>query len=480
MAAGQGPAPYWTRVREAAAIGWLGLRLAWQASPRLAAGILLLLALEALLSPLGLVTSRLMVDRAAIDLGVARAQDNLVMLLPLPGWVALAGVALVIGQLIREVMLAFQVMAGERLAVNAGAALIRAINRWPGMTRFEDPEFAADLERARQIPQGSLNLLVGGGRVALAIFRIAGLALALLTLHPLVPGIIILATIPFLPRLWEAQALLGGHRARVTTTLLHQRYIRNQVVHPEPGKDVRLYGLGPFFRRRYDGMYATMAAEMDRVRRRVVLRQTPAMALSLVAVGAVYLYVVWLVATGQRTLGDLALYGGAATMLQFTLLGLSLTLARLPNELAFLPSYFRIVDAPPDLPLPPRGLPAPRSLRHGITFEGVMFAYSGRPQPVLRDLSLHLAPGECVALVGANGAGKTTIIKLLLRLYDPSAGRILLDGVDLRAYDLDALRREVSVVFQDFVRYELTAGENVAVGDLAALGDPARLLAAAQ
>jgi ATP-binding cassette subfamily B protein len=110
----------------------------------------------------------------------------------------------------------------------------------------------------------------------------------------------------------------------------------------------------------------------------------------------------------------------------------------------------------------------------------VTFAYPGQSAPALRDLSLTIRPGECLALVGHNGAGKTTLVKLLLRLYDPGAGRILLDGVDLRELDPAALRREAGVVFQDFVKYELTAGENVGLGQVEALGDPARQLAAAE
>src|SRR5205823_14888361 len=122
---------------------------------------------------------------------------------------------------------------------------------------------------------------------------------------------------------------------------------------------------------------------------------------------------------------------------------------------------------------------APRPIQQGIVFDHVAFTYAGRDVPVLQDVSFCIRPGECVALVGRNGAGKTTIVKLLLRLYDPTAGRILLDGVDLREYDVEDLRREMGVIFQDFVRYELTAGENIATRQVEALGDRARLLAAA-
>jgi ATP-binding cassette subfamily B protein len=138
-----------------------------------------------------------------------------------------------------------------------------------------------------------------------------------------------------------------------------------------------------------------------------------------------------------------------------------------------------VIEAPPDLPCSPAPRPAPRPIRDGIVFEDVWFSYAGSDRPVLQGISFVMRPGEGLALVGHNGAGKTTIVKLLLRMYDPTGGRILLDGVDLRDYDLDDLRSHMGVIFQDFVRYELTAGENIGMGQVAALADEARLREAA-
>jgi ABC-type multidrug transport system fused ATPase/permease subunit len=137
-----------------------------------------------------------------------------------------------------------------------------------------------------------------------------------------------------------------------------------------------------------------------------------------------------------------------------------------PIHLGFLPSLLRVIEAPPDLQTAHHPRPVPEHIRQGIVFERVNFIYPGQNTPVLQDVSFRLAPGECLALVGHNGVGKTTIVKLLLRLYDPTGGRILLDGVDLREYDLDELRRQMGAIFQDFGRYELTAGENIGLGRL--------------
>ncbi|MDE2994427.1 MAG: ABC transporter ATP-binding protein, partial [Chloroflexota bacterium] len=239
------------------------------------------------------------------------------------------------------------------------------------------------------------------------------------------------------------------------------------------------YGLGPFFRARYADIFECTIVVVDRLRRQLLRRVVPATALAPLAAGAIYIYVVWLIIQGERTVGDLALYGGAATMLQAQLLSLGFEIGFLPQVFHYLPSLFRILEAPPDLPLPAHPRPAPRAFRQGIVFERVAFSYSGNPTPVLHDVSFHIAPEESVALVGRNGAGKTTLVKLLLRLYDPTAGRILLDGIDLRDYDLDDLRRQMGVIFQDFVRFELTAGENIGLGQVEALSDSDRLHTAA-
>src|SRR3712207_2244501 len=159
---------------------------------------------------------------------------------------------------------------------------------------------------------------------------------------------------------------------------------------------------------------------------------------------------------------------------QLFILGSSITF--MPTVFSFLPNLFRVLHAPPDLALLEQPRAAPRPIKAGIVFQDVCFTYPSQCTPVLRNVSFVIRPGESIALAGHNGAGKTTIVKLLLRLYDPTSGRILLDGVDLREYDVDDLRRQMGVVFQDFVRYELTAGHNVGFGQVEALHDRERQL----
>ncbi|MGI8913877.1 MAG: ABC transporter ATP-binding protein [Chloroflexota bacterium] len=314
----------------------------------------------------------------------------------------------------------------------------------------------------------------------LSLFTIVALLRVLVHLQPVIPALLILATLPQMVRHLEFAHRMRDALYGQTPDSRQLAYQRDAVLLPELAKDVRLYGLAPFFQGRYATLFVRSMAGLDRIRRQLMLEVSLASGISALVTGAVYLYVDRQVQFGQTTVGDVALYGGAATLLQARLLMVGFDLAFLPGVFGFLPSLFRILEAPPDLPVARQPMPGPRPVRAGLNFEGVSFTYPGSARPVLQDVSFALAPAQSLALVGHNGAGKTTIVKLLLRLYDPTAGRILLDGVDLREFDPTDLRREMAVIFQDFARYELTAGGNIAMGQPDALGNRERLLAAAR
>ena len=467
------------RLRTAGQVTWLAVRLSWQASPLLALGVLLLLLLQALVPPAQLALTRAVIDRAAVDLGFLADAGPIVVSLPLGAWIMLTAVAVAVGQLIQPFAFTFQSQAGDRLTGYITEQLIRAVNRWQGLARFEDPSWVDDLERSQQFAsQTGLRIMVHGASAVLGLFTVIGIALLLVGLHPLLPLLLLLASVPQTIYQWRYERVTGFHLYVQTPEGRQLDYNRDQLITPEPAKDVRLYGLGPFFGQRYGALFHRLIDELGRLRQRLVVPVSLAACLGPAAAGAVYVVLGWQVASGHGTPGDLVLYGGAAFLLQRRLLQLG-PMQSLGVSLAFLPSLFRVLHAPSDLIVadPPR--PLPRSIRRGIVFEHVAFAYPDRTEPVLRDVSFTLHPGECLALVGQNGAGKTTVVKLLLRFYDPSGGRILLDGVDLREYDPADVRREIGGIFQDFVRYEFTARENIGLGQIEAVDDGARLRAAA-
>ena len=468
-------------LRGAGKVSWLAIRLAWRASSVLVVGILALTVVSAALAPVTLYLSRAVIDRAALDMGLAATVDPLIEELPLLAWIMLAALVIAGSHLIQPFQSTFQTVVGERLNAYIGEQIIVAANRWRGLARFEDPAFADDLKVARErAARGGLDILRFGSRFALSVFTSLGLLFLLATLNPLAPVLLVLASLPLIARSHVYQQRTSGHLYAQTPESRRLQYTRDMLLTPEPAKDVRLYGLASFFRRHYGEIFDRTMGSLERLRRRLAISMTMASLLSALGSGAVYLYVVWLIVNGEGSIGDLVLYGGAAALFQATLPMLGFDVGFLSTlSFVFLPSLYRVLETPTDLAVPENPTPAPKPIRSGIVFENVSFSYPGNPRPVLRDLSFSIRRGECLALVGRNGAGKTTIVKLSLRLYDPSAGRILLDGVDLREYDLDDLRREIGAIFQDFVRFELTAGENVGLGDVRAMEDSERILAAA-
>lgn len=436
-----------------------GVRLAWRAGPVLTVILVLALAAEAALLPVQLAFSRAVIDRAVTG------GDMVAVALG-------AALALALAQILAPIASTAQSLAGDRLTAYVGGELIAAANSWPGLARFEDPGFQDDLHRSRnRAATGSLDVVVYGSRTVLSLFTVVVMAIVLVGLHPLAPLLVAATAIPNLRHQYEFVNRTGSHMYTQTPEARRLEYFRDVSLDPDPAKDVRLFGLGPFFRRRYDDSFDRTSVELQRLRRRLTPGVVLATALSATAVGAVYVFLVRQVARGDATVGDLVLYGGAAAVLQSRLANIAFDLGFLPDVLSFLPSLTRVLEAGPDLVVSPTPSRLTGSLRHGVVFENVSFAYPGREDRALDDVSFEVPSGSCVALVGHNGAGKTSIVKLLLRLYDPTEGRILLDGVDLRDLDPADLRRRLGVIFQDFVRYELTAGENIAMGHIEGVGD---------
>lgn len=453
--------------------------LTWRAHPLLVTATLVLLVVQAALPPLQLWFSQAIVDRISFDLALTAQASAFVRFLPLAAWIGLAAAAIGLSQFLQPLSATLHVMAGDRITGFLSVELIRATNRWQGLARFEDPQLADDLEYARWHIEdgGGLEIMTNGTRALLASFTITGMALLLATLHPLVPLLLILFAIPALVQHWKLGERLGNHLYFQTQEARHLEYNRAMMVLPEPAKDVRLYGLGRFFALQYNTVFNRVMVELDRLRNIMMPRVSLASVLAALTVGGLWIWLVWLIYSGEESLGAFVLYGGGGLLLHRQLLGFNI--GYLPHSLRSLRTFQSVLDSPPDLPEPRQPRAAPRPIRQGIVFENVRFAYPGSQTQVLEDVSFLLGPSESTALVGHNGAGKTTIIKLLLRFYDPTGGRILLDGVDLRDYDLTDLRKEMGVIFQDFVQYELTAGENVGLGQVELLHDWERISAAA-
>lgn len=344
---------------------------------------------------------------------------------------------------------------------------------------FEDSDIQDGLDRARRQASGRTGLIsqlfgLGQDAITLAGFA-AGIAayapwLILLLAAALVPAF--LGELRFNAESYALSAFRTAERRELD-------YLRQTGASTSTAKEVKLFGLHSFLIERYRTVSATIRGENARFARRRATAGAGLAAVGTVGYYAAYGYLAWRTATGALTVGDLTFLAASFLRLRGLLAGLLSGFSTLASQALYLQDLFDFLEVRPGITSPAAGRPFPAAIRDGMVFEDVGFRYPGAKGWAVRHLSFRVPAGQVVALVGENGAGKTTLVKLMTRLYDPAEGRITLDGVDLREYDLDELRAGIGVIFQDFVRYDLTAGDNIAVGRVALRGDRARIEAAA-
>src|SRR6266550_2585862 len=356
------------------------------------------------------------------------------------------------------------------------------------LAQFEDPEFYDHLERARRQTVGRialLSLLLSMSQDALTLLTLAG---ALIAYNPWLLLLLAVAVIPSF--LGETHFASLGYSLlfRWTPERRQLDYLRYVGASDKTAKEVQMFGLAPWLTERYRDLSQRFYEENRNlsIRRGVV----SALLSILGTIGYYSAYVVILIRAvkGDITIGTLtflaASFGRGRDVIQNILLSAS----NVYEQALYLRDLFVFLDMRPTIESLPNARRVPSPIKKGFVFENVGFRYPGSDRWAVRNVNLALGPGERVALVGENGAGKTTLTKLLARLYDPTEGRITLDGVDLKEYDLVSVRRAIGVIFQDFVRYDMRFDENIGVGEIDSVrteldknnGTPASITAAAE
>jgi ATP-binding cassette subfamily B protein len=363
----------------------------------------------------------------------------------------------------------------------AFARLFHAINsRLRGLLKLEQPTFHDRLQLAQDAGAAAPGQIVNGTLgIARDLLTMVGFVGTLLVLNPVLAVVVTLAALPTV----RAEILLARHRVGAMRTIAYasrrQFFYANLISSPQEAKEVRLFGLGGFFRDRLLAEQCKINHTERGVERREVVVQAVLALLTAGVAGGGLVWAVRAALAGTLTIGDLSVFVAAVAGVQGSLAGIIGTYGRVHESVLMFDHYQAAVTVVPDLPTPAPARTVP-PLRRGIALRGVWFRYGpGRPW-ALRGVDLTIPAGRAVALVGRNGAGKSTLVKLLCRLYDPTHGEITWDGVDLRELDLAALRERIGAVFQDYVEYELSAAENIGLGDLAVLDDRARIEAAAR
>jgi ATP-binding cassette subfamily B protein len=329
---------------------------------------------------------------------------------------------------------------------------------------YEDPVFYDRLERARVQATDRLGMIQSIGRLEQQIITAVSMSVAIMVYSPWLMLMLVAGVIPAF--LGESHFAFLGYAKNFRQTPIRRQldYLRVLGGSKEAAKELKLFGLKNFLTERFTRLSDRIYVEdVSLAKRRLRIGSM----LSIVGTAgyySAYVFVIWRTIAGTVSIGSLYFLTNAIQQASINIQQVFSTLAGIADQALFLTDLLAFFEMQPTIRSKPNALPVPHTFVQGFEFRNVAFSYPGSPRQILHNFNFHLRPGERVALIGENGQGKTTIVKLITRLYDPSEGQILLDGVDLRDYDLDDLYRRIGVIFQDFMRYEMTARENIAVG----------------
>ena len=461
------------------------LKLVWRTSRALTLGQALLRIARALLPVATLYVGKLIIDEVVRLVAAPHAVEGLQQwmasgLLDRIGWLlaiefGLAVLSDVLGRAVSllDSLLSEQFSNETSLRLMAHAATL-------DLEDFEDSELQDRLERARRQAAGRSSLIGQLFGQAQDVVTVASFAAGLLIYAPWLIAFLAIALLPAF--IGEAHFNAQSYSLNYARTPERREldYVRQTGASAETAKEVKIFGLNAFLIDRY----RALATSFFEANRRIALRRAGwgslLSAIGTVAYYVAYAYIVWRTLHGDFSIGDLTFLAGSFRRLRNLLENLLMGFSQMAGQALYLDDLFSFFEIRPEIVPPSDPRPFPVPIREGFAFENVGFRYPGADRWAVRGMTFTLRAGEVLALVGENGAGKTTLVKLLARLYDPDEGRILLDGHDLRAYDLFAIRANIGVIFQDFVRYHFTAADNIAVGRIEARDDRPRIVAAAK
>ena len=458
--------------------------MVWGTSPQLMAASLALRLVRALLPVATLFIGKLIIDDVVALVQTSHKPETLQQWLNsgLLNWLGLLLIAefmlAVLSDILGRIVSLVDSLLSERVSNSSSVRLMEHAATLD-LEDFEDSEFQDQLERARRQTSGRMTLMGQLLGQAQDIVTVVSFVAGFIFFAPWLIALLLLALVPAF--LGEAHFNAQSYSLDFGRTPERREldYVRQTAASVETAKEVKIFGLNGFLIDRY----MRLANDFYAANRKLAVRRARWGGL-FTAIGTIgyylaYAYIAWRTLTGEFSVGDLTFLAGSFRRLRALLEGLLTSFSTTAGQALYLNDLFSFFEVEPEILSPNNPRPFPQPIIEGFVFDNVGFRYPGAERWAVRHLSFTLRAGEVLALVGENGAGKTTLVKLLIRLYDPDEGRILLDGHDLREYDLDALRGNMGVIFQDFVRYSLSAGDNIAVGKIAAREDQDRIERAA-
>ena len=467
------PVPKW-KERIAALRNTLPIfRMVWEASPRIVVGNLTVRLLVALL-PLAM----LAVTKVIID-AIYQYTAHQTALPTYFWWMVGAEFALAcISTILVRVGDYCDTVLADKYAKHVSIRIMEHASRLD-LTSYEDPTFQDKLERARVQGTDRVLMIQAAGRLVQQTVTTASMALSVCIYAPWILAALVVCIVPAF--LGETHFAFLGYSLSFAQTPARREmeYLRVLGGSKESAKELKLFGLGRYLVERFTNLAMRLHSETARLARRRLFSGSLLTLLGTFGYYGSYAFVIYETVTGRLSMGTLILLSGAIAAASSNLQMVFSTFSTIADQALFVGDLLDFFAVKPVVLSKENALAVPRPVRRGFEFKNVSFAYPNGRQ-VLHSVSFKLEPGERIALVGENGQGKTTIVKLLTRLYDPTSGQILLDGVDLREYDQEDLWREIGVIFQDFMRYDLTVTENIAMGRIEERENIFRIRSAAQ
>ncbi len=443
------------------------LRLVWKSSPNWTLIRVVLITFTGLLPLASIYLTKLLVDAVTAGLSVTgvRADPQILLRQIMPLLIGLGVVTMI--TLLSNASSELVNTAQTQKVTDYMRGILHRKSIEIDLAYYENPRYHDTLQRAQQEatyrPNQILMRLAQVSQNALSLVAMIGL---LLTLHWSITGILLIGAIPsIIVRLRYSRELYQWQR-QWTPVERQSQYLSLLMTAEQFAKEIRLFELGNLFSDRFDGLRVQLYKAKLILMRQRVLSFLAANLLSGILVGSIYGFILYQTLQGTLQLGDLVLYHQALQRGQSSLKSLLSGVSGLYEDNLFLTNLYEFLDLTPKIVAPAHPKAMPHPLKKGIVFEQVDFQYEGTTRQALKDISLTVHPNETIALVGENGSGKTTLIKLLCRLYDPTQGRITIDGIDLREFDVSELRQQISVVFQDYAKYHLSAQDNIWLGNV--------------
>jgi len=450
------------------------LEIVWQSGPGVvAAG--LIFRLFASLLPMAL----LWITKLIID-GIVRASSTHQPVQPRFWWLVAADFALaVLGTILTRIIDYLDSLLADKYTRHVSIRVMKHAAELD-ILAYEDPVFYDRLDRARVQATDRLGMIQSIGRLVQQVATVVSLSISIMLFSPWLMLLLVAGVVPAF--LGESHFAFLGYAKNFRQTPMRRQmdYLRILGGSREAAKELKLFGLNGFLTERFTRLSDEIYTENVALARRRLIAGSFLSLIGTMGYYSAYVFVIWRTIAGALSIGTLTFLSGAILQASSNIQQIFSTLSGIADQALFLTDLLAFFEMQPTIRSKPDALAAPRPIVRGFEFRDVSFRYPGSPRLILDRMNFRLQPGERVALIGENGQGKTTVVKLITRLYDPSEGQILLDGVDLREYSLEDLYREIGVIFQDFMRYELPARENIAVGRVEEINNLALLRAAAR